>query len=66
MAETQAKAAWDDQQGVKRKEKAWLNFFIPSKDCEHPVNWQMQVQCGNAYMKAKREFERRCGACHWN
>jgi len=56
-----ARAALAAQQVVietaKRKEKAWVAYYVASASCEHPPAWKDQVDCGNQYIRAKREFE---------
>ena len=42
-----------------RKDAAWQAFFKPKKVCDNPPDSDTQVECGNAYMRAKREFEER-------
>jgi len=41
----------------RRKATAWSAFYRPAKDCEDPPTWEIQVECGNRYIRAKREFE---------
>jgi hypothetical protein len=53
-AELQAAADWQRQ-----KDHAWLTYYSAPASCEHPVDWKAQVECGNQYMRAKREFENR-------
>jgi very-short-patch-repair endonuclease len=57
----EARAAIAAQQMVmeaaKRKEKAWAAYYIAPASCEHPPAWKDQVDCGNQYIRAKREFE---------
>jgi hypothetical protein len=55
------KAAAAQQAAValeKRKERAWAAFFKPDDNCEHPVEWADQVECGNQYIRAKKAFEK--------
>jgi len=56
-----ARAAIAAQQMVtetaKRKEKAWVAYYVAPASCEHPPAWKDQVDCGNQYIRAKREFE---------
>jgi very-short-patch-repair endonuclease len=56
-----ARAALAAQQMVmeaaKRKEKAWAAYYVAPASCEHPPEWKDQVDCGNQYIRAKREFE---------
>jgi hypothetical protein len=56
-----ARAALAAQQMVmetaKRKEKAWAAYYVAPASCEHPPAWKDQVDCGNQYIRAKREFE---------
>ena len=56
-----ARAAFAAQQMVietaKRKEKAWAAYYVAPASCEHPPAWKDQVDCGNQYIRAKREFE---------
>lgn len=42
------------QEAERRKEAAWQTFFQPSQKCLN----EFSVDCGNAHMKARREFER--------
>jgi uncharacterized protein DUF2726 len=44
----------------RQKDHAWLAHYSAPASCEHPVDWKAQVECGNQYMRAKKEFER-----HW-
>jgi len=44
---------------AKRKQAAWEAFYKAPATCEHPPAWQDQVECGNEYIRAKREFEKR-------
>lgn len=48
-----------EQQAAARKDAAWQSFFKPKKVCDNPPDSDTQVECGNAYMRAKREFEER-------
>lgn len=48
-----------EQQEAARKEAAWKAFFKPKKVCYNPQDWDTQVECGNAHIRAKREFEER-------
>ena len=52
-------AALAEQQEAARKAAAWAAFFKPRKDCDTPKDWDTQVECGNAHIRAKREFEDR-------
>ena len=56
---TEMEAARLEQQAAARKEAAWQVFFKPKKVCDNPPDSDTQVECGNAYMRAKREFEDR-------
>ena len=40
-------------------EAAWAAEWQVSSDCEHPVDWDAQVECGNRYIRARRQFESR-------
>jgi very-short-patch-repair endonuclease len=42
---------------AKRKAAAWSSFYRAPASCEHPPAWSDQVECGNQYMRAKKEFE---------
>jgi hypothetical protein len=48
-----------EQQAAARKDAAWQSFFKPKKVCDNPPDSDTQVECGNAYMRAKRDFEER-------
>jgi hypothetical protein len=56
-----ARAALAAQQVVmetaKRKERAWAAYYVAPASCEYPPAWKDQVDCGNQYIRAKREFE---------
>lgn len=41
----------------KNKDLAWAAFYSAPASCEHPVDWNAQVECGNQYMRAKKLFE---------
>jgi hypothetical protein len=59
-AEKQEKARAAQQMVIetaKRKEKAWVAYYVAPTSCEHPPAWKDQVDCGNQYIRAKREFE---------
>jgi Protein of unknown function (DUF2726) len=43
----------------KQKDLAWAVFYSAPVLCEHPVDWNAQVECGNQYMRARKLFERR-------
>lgn len=46
-----------DAEAARRKEAAWNEYYTPAKACDRPETWEIQVECGNRYMRAKREFE---------
>ena len=48
-----------EQANAAAKSRAWQQFYRPLKKCENPPDWDTQVECGNAHMKAKKEFEDR-------
>lgn len=48
-----------DQAAVAAKERAWQQFYRPPKKCDHPPDWDTQVECGNAHIRAKKEFQDR-------
>jgi hypothetical protein len=52
-------AARLEQQQAARKDAAWQAFFKPKKVCDNPPDSDTQVECGNAYMRAKRDFDAR-------
>lgn len=43
---------------AKRKAAAWSAFYRAPASCEHPAAWADQVECGNQYIRAKKEFEK--------
>jgi Protein of unknown function (DUF2726) len=43
----------------RQKDHAWLAYYSAPAACEHPVDWKAQVECGNLYMRAKKEFDRK-------
>lgn len=44
-------------QTEQAREAAWNRFYQPSASCLNPPTWEAQVECGNAHIRAKREFE---------
>ena len=42
----------------RQKDRAWLASYSAPASCEHPVDWKAQVECGNLYMRAKKQFEK--------
>jgi very-short-patch-repair endonuclease len=44
------------------QQAAWANYYQPPAACEHPPTWQDQVECGNQFIRAKREFEQKWSA----
>lgn len=46
-----------DAAEAQAKDEAWRRFYQPSKKCDSPPDWDTQVECGNAYVRAKKEFE---------
>jgi hypothetical protein len=48
----------------RQKNLAWAAFYSPPISCEHPVDWNAQVECGNQHMRAKQRFEQRWAAEH--
>lgn len=59
QAQSDLQSARLEQQEVVRKQAAWHAFFQPKKVCDTPPDFDTQVECGNAYMRAKRAFEDR-------
>jgi hypothetical protein len=52
-----AEVARAAQQASARKAAAWSAYFKPPKKCDNPSDWDTQVECGNAHIRAQREFE---------
>jgi hypothetical protein len=48
----------------KQKTLAWGAFYSAPTSCEHPVDWNAQVECGNQFMRAKKRFEAEWAAEH--
>lgn len=48
----------------KRKDHAWAAVYSAPPSCEHPVDWNAQVECGNQFMRAKKRFEAQWAAEH--
>jgi hypothetical protein len=48
----------------RQEDHAWLANYSAPASCEHPADWKAQVECGNLYMRAKKEFEKRWMAEH--
>lgn len=52
-------AARLEQETATRKAAAWAAFYRPADNCDNPPDWDTQVECGNAHIRAQREFEAR-------
>ena len=63
QARMEMEAARLEQQEAARKEAAWQAFFQPRKICDNPPDSTTLVECGNAYIRAKREFEAQWARC---
>jgi hypothetical protein len=62
---TENRRAESQAAGLQRqKDHAWLANYAAPASCEHPVDWRTQVECGNQYMRAKKEFEKQWMAQH--
>jgi Protein of unknown function (DUF2726) len=48
----------------RQKDRAWADSYSSPASCEHPPDWNAQVDCGNQYMRAKRAFEEQWGRTH--
>jgi parvulin-like peptidyl-prolyl isomerase len=48
----------------REKSAAWSQYFTPAADCEKPKDWNAQVACGNAYIRAKRGFDTSWASSH--
>lgn len=46
------------------KQQVWSAYYKAPKSCDTPADWAAQVQCGNLYIRAKREFEAHWAATH--
>jgi hypothetical protein len=49
-----------DAELKRQKDSAWAAAYAAPVSCEHPVDWNAEVECGNQYMRAKKAFE-----THW-
>jgi hypothetical protein len=60
--EASARAAAEIRQQMaeqsRRKEAAWKTYYVVPASCEHPPTWSDQVECGNQYIRAKKQFEK--------
>jgi len=45
------------QRLLARKEQAWRDFYKPSAECQDTSRSDLSIECGNAYIRAKRQFE---------
>jgi predicted secreted protein len=55
--ESDAAASSAKAEAEKAKALAWAQFYTAPKECEHPPDWNIQVECGNKFMRAKRAVE---------
>jgi Protein of unknown function (DUF2726) len=46
------------------KIRQWKGYYLAPESCDHPVDWNAQVECGNKYMRAKRTFEEQWAKAH--
>jgi len=53
----EAAAVRADQEASARKAVAWERYYKPSKRCLNPPDWDTQVECGNAHIRAQKKFE---------
>ena len=62
----EAKRARDQEMAavVRQKNLAFAAFYSPPASCEHPIDWNAQVECGNQFMRAKKAFELKWTAEH--
>jgi len=51
-----AQQAADELEG--RRQAAWSAYYQAPASCAHPPAWADQVECGNQYIRAKKEFEK--------
>ena len=63
QAEANARAA-SHRQMERERSAAWSQYFTPAADCERPKDWNAQVACGNAYIRAKRSFDAAWASTH--
>jgi hypothetical protein len=48
----------------RQRDRAWADFYSSPASCDHPSDWNAQVECGNQYMRAKRAFEEHWASAH--
>jgi hypothetical protein len=55
----EAKRARDQEMAaaVRQKNLAFAAYYSAPASCEHRVDWNAQVECGNQYIRAKKAFE---------
>jgi len=46
----------------RRKAVAWAEFYHQPVKCDRPADFDVNIECGNAYIRAKREFEAKWGS----
>jgi hypothetical protein len=63
LAETK-RAESQAAESQRQEDHAWLAYYSAPSSCEHPVDWKAQVECGNLYMRAKKEFDKKWIAEH--
>jgi len=39
------------------KAKAWREFYKPARKCDNQPDWDTQIECGNAHIRAQRQFD---------
>ncbi len=44
------------------KQAAWERYYQPSAECVSPDDWNVTVECGNARMRARAEFDSKWSA----
>jgi hypothetical protein len=48
----------------RQRDRAWAVYYVAPASCEHPVDWNAQVECGNQYIRAKKSFEEKWSKDH--
>lgn len=48
----------------QRKERAWQTFYVKPNKCEAPATNEILIECSNAFIRAKREFDAQWLAQH--
>lgn len=57
QAQLQIERERREADAARQKAAAWRAIYRQAPECEKPPTWELQVECGNRHIRAKRKFE---------